>query len=101
MANISFFFPKQKQGGARPDSPCGNWVWTLTTAPATGWAKASIDNLWRYGGFFATGWNGLILSLAVIMFSFGVQLLMLHQNYTYGLKSVESFVRDTYPFLNT
>lgn len=33
--------------------------------------KASIDNLWRYGGFFATGWNGLILSLAVIMFSFG------------------------------
>lgn len=20
----------------RPDSPCGNWVWTLTTAPATG-----------------------------------------------------------------
>ncbi len=33
--------------------------------------RASVDNLWRYNGFFATGWHGLILSLAVIMFSFG------------------------------
>jgi phenylalanine-specific permease len=30
-----------------------------------------IDNLWQHGGFLATGWKGLILSLAVIMFSFG------------------------------
>jgi len=29
------------------------------------------DNLWRFGGFFATGWHGLVISLAVIMFSFG------------------------------
>ncbi|TGD04610.1 hypothetical protein C9F09_01620, partial [Salmonella enterica subsp. enterica serovar Wilhelmsburg] len=29
------------------------------------------DYLWRYNGFFATGWHGLLLSLAVIMFSFG------------------------------
>ncbi len=36
-----------------------------------GGEKASFDNLWSHGGFFATGWNGLILSLAVIMFSFG------------------------------
>lgn len=36
-----------------------------------GGEKASIDNFWRYGGFFATGWNGLILLLAVIMFFFG------------------------------
>jgi phenylalanine-specific permease len=34
-----------------------------------GGEKASFDNLWSHGGFFATGWNGLILSLAVIMFS--------------------------------
>ncbi|EFP2816267.1 phenylalanine transporter [Salmonella enterica] len=36
-----------------------------------GGEHASIDNLWRYNGFFATGWHGLLLSLAVIMFSFG------------------------------
>jgi phenylalanine-specific permease len=34
-------------------------------------ASATIDNLWQHGGFLATGWKGLILSLAVIMFSFG------------------------------
>ena len=27
----------------RPGSPCGNWVWTLTTAPATGWATCSAS----------------------------------------------------------
>ena len=36
-----------------------------------GGSKAGIDNLWKHGGFFATGWHGLIVSLAVIMFSFG------------------------------
>jgi len=30
-----------------------------------------------------------------------LQLLMPHQNYTYGLKSVALFVRDFFPFLNT
>ena len=47
----------------------GFGLWLLFSGH--GGEKASIDNLWRYGGFFATGWNGLILSLAVIMFSFG------------------------------
>ncbi|KFC03790.1 phenylalanine-specific permease [Trabulsiella guamensis ATCC 49490] len=36
-----------------------------------GGEHASFDNLWQSGGFLATGWHGLILSLAVIMFSFG------------------------------
>lgn len=36
-----------------------------------GGPKASIDNLWQYGGFMATGWKGLVVSMAVIMFSFG------------------------------
>ena len=36
-----------------------------------GGSKAGFDNLWKHGGFLATGWHGLILSLAVIMFSFG------------------------------
>lgn len=47
----------------------GFGVWMLFSGH--GGEHASIDNLWRYNGFFATGWNGLILSLAVIMFSFG------------------------------
>jgi aromatic amino acid transport protein AroP len=33
--------------------------------------QASIANLWRHGGFFPHGVGGLVMSLAVIMFSFG------------------------------
>lgn len=47
----------------------GFGLWMLFSG--NGGEHASIENLWRYNGFFATGWNGLILSLAVIMFSFG------------------------------
>lgn len=47
----------------------GFGLWLLFSGH--GGEHASIDNLWRYNGFFATGWQGLILSLAVIMFSFG------------------------------
>jgi len=47
----------------------GFGLWLLFSG--TGGERASIDNLWRYDGFLATGWHGLILSLAVIMFSFG------------------------------
>ncbi|KEA53319.1 aromatic amino acid transporter [Mangrovibacter sp. MFB070] len=36
-----------------------------------GGQHASFSNLWRYDGFFATGTHGLVMSLAVIMFSFG------------------------------
>ena len=47
----------------------GFGIWML--ASGKGGEHASIDNLWRFDGFLATGWKGLILSLAVIMFSFG------------------------------
>lgn len=47
----------------------GFGLWLLFSGH--GGERASIDNLWRHGGFMATGWHGLILSLAVIMFSFG------------------------------
>lgn len=47
----------------------GFGIWLL--ASGQGGERASIDNLWQHGGFLATGWHGLILSLAVIMFSFG------------------------------
>jgi phenylalanine-specific permease len=47
----------------------GFGIWLL--ASGHGGERASINNLWQHGGFLATGWHGLILSLAVIMFSFG------------------------------
>lgn len=47
----------------------GFGLWLLFSG--NGGERANIDNLWRYGGFFATGWHGLLISLAVIMFSFG------------------------------
>ncbi|BAO91348.1 amino acid permease [Caballeronia cordobensis] len=33
--------------------------------------EASVANLWQLGGFFPNGVNGLVMSMAVIMFSFG------------------------------
>ncbi|HGJ5882744.1 amino acid permease [Arsenophonus sp.] len=33
--------------------------------------QASISNLWQYGGFFPNGIAGLVMAMAVIMFSFG------------------------------
>lgn len=47
----------------------GFGIWLLVSGH--GGERASIGNLWQHGGFLATGWHGLILSLAVIMFSFG------------------------------
>lgn len=37
----------------------------------TGGPDATISNLWAHGGFMPNGWHGLIMSLAIIMFSFG------------------------------
>ncbi len=36
-----------------------------------GGPQASVANLWQHGGFFPNGVSGLIMALAVIMFSFG------------------------------
>ncbi|MDR5734552.1 amino acid permease [Caballeronia sp. LZ025] len=33
--------------------------------------QASVTNLWKLGGFFPLGVSGLVMSMAVIMFSFG------------------------------
>jgi aromatic amino acid transport protein AroP len=33
--------------------------------------QAGVANLWRHGGFFAHGIEGLVMSMAIIMFSFG------------------------------
>ena len=44
-------------------------AWLL--ASGEGGPNASIANLWQHGGFFPHGVTGLIMALAVIMFSFG------------------------------
>ena len=36
-----------------------------------GGEQASISNLWSHGGFFPNGFSGMVLALAIIMFSFG------------------------------
>jgi aromatic amino acid transport protein AroP len=33
--------------------------------------EAGVSNLWRHGGFFPNGVGGLVMAMAVIMFSFG------------------------------
>jgi aromatic amino acid transport protein AroP len=37
----------------------------------TGGPQASVTNLWQLGGFFPHGISGMIMAMAVIMFSFG------------------------------
>jgi L-asparagine transporter-like permease len=32
---------------------------------------SKVDNLWQYGGFFATGLHGFLLSFVIVIFSFG------------------------------
>jgi aromatic amino acid transport protein AroP len=36
-----------------------------------GGEQAAVSNLWRHGGFFPNGWQGLLMVMAIIMFSFG------------------------------
>ncbi len=38
---------------------------------AHGDSTASVSNLWTHGGFFAKGFYGVFISLAIVMFSFG------------------------------
>ncbi len=33
--------------------------------------EACVANLWQHGGFFPNGLGGLVMAMAVIMFSFG------------------------------
>lgn len=47
----------------------GYGAWLL--ASSHGGAHASISNLWALGGFFPNGISGLIMAMAIIMFSFG------------------------------
>ena len=45
----------------------GGWLLLSDTAGP----EAGVANLWRHGGFFPNGVQGLVLAMAVIMFSFG------------------------------
>ena len=44
-------------------------IWLL--ASGHGGPQASVSNLWSHGGFFPNGISGLVMVLAIIMFSFG------------------------------
>ncbi|MFV3334734.1 amino acid permease [Pseudomonas sp. NY15437] len=44
-------------------------VWLLVSG--AGGPQASVSNLWSHGGFFPNGLKGLVMVLAIIMFSFG------------------------------
>ena len=50
-------------------SMIGFGAWLL--ASGNGGPDASVANLWQFGGFFPNGITGLVMSMAVIMFSFG------------------------------
>ncbi|QGZ37961.1 aromatic amino acid:proton symporter, AAT family (TC 2.A.3.1.3) [Pseudoduganella flava] len=47
----------------------GFGLWLLVSGGAG--PEASVTNLWRHGGFFPNGVTGLVMAIAVIMFSFG------------------------------
>ena len=47
----------------------GFGAWLLVSGDAG--PQASVANLWRHGGFFPHGVSGLVMAMAVIMFSFG------------------------------
>lgn len=44
-------------------------AWLLLSGHAG--PEASVTNLWQQGGFFPNGTMGLVMAMAVIMFSFG------------------------------
>ncbi len=44
-------------------------AWLLTSG--SGGPEATVTNLWSHGGFFPNGISGLVMALAIIMFSFG------------------------------
>jgi len=47
----------------------GFGAWLL--ASGNGGEQAAVSNLWALGGFFPNGINGLVMAMAIIMFSFG------------------------------
>jgi len=57
---------------AKPSSgsPSSKW-WRLSAFSGNGGPQASITNLWQQGGFMPHGFSGLVMAMAVIMFSFG------------------------------
>jgi aromatic amino acid transport protein AroP len=44
-------------------------IWLLASGDAG--PQATVANLWQHGGFFAHGIEGLVMSMAMVMFSFG------------------------------
>ncbi len=45
--------------------------WFAIIKVVHGGPQASVSNLWEHGGFFPNGVSGLVMAMAIIMFSFG------------------------------
>lgn len=50
---------------------CGGAFILLTGMETGGKVTPAISNLWAHGGFMPHGWDGVIASLAVVMFAYG------------------------------
>ncbi|VFR49741.1 Aromatic amino acid transport protein AroP [plant metagenome] len=64
---LEFWFSLVKVGAILGMIGFGAWL----LASGTGGPQASMANLWQHGGFFPNGVSGLVMAMAIIMFSFG------------------------------
>jgi aromatic amino acid transport protein AroP len=67
FAEMEFWFSIIKVGAIVSMIAFGSYL----LASGHGGEQASITNLWALGGFFPNGFSGLVMAMAVIMFSFG------------------------------
>jgi len=64
---MEFWFSIIKVGAIIAMIGFGSWL----LASGSGGPQAAVSNLWALGGFFPNGVNGLVMAMAIIMFSFG------------------------------
>ena len=64
---VEFWFSIVKVAAIMGMIAFGAWL----LASGNGGPEASVANLWQHGGFFPNGVKGLVMAMAVIMFSFG------------------------------
>ncbi|WP_020655934.1 amino acid permease [Massilia niastensis] len=67
FAETEFWFSIIKVGAIVSMIAFGSYL----LATGQGGPQASVSNLWQLGGFFPHGVSGLVMAMAVIMFSFG------------------------------
>jgi aromatic amino acid transport protein AroP len=67
FAEMEFWFAIIKVGAIVSMIAFGSYL----LASGNGGPQASVTNLWALGGFFPNGLKGLVMAMAIIMFSFG------------------------------